>query len=242
MNAAKEKNPGYSMVGDTPGEQDEFREICLAASRRQNEQRKSAQAQSQKSETEKTEDEWEEEEVPELRPGQQTTEGGFYEPDREPPDYDEFVTNAMQGIGYEQYPEIGGATAWLRTDGAAVQAGVGERGEDHRGSLPTTEAMRRWGWPEEIVKEVEEGTRGSALMEMLRRSGLVRVQAWGNKNNGDAVFESRIPMTRRQQRAIYDHVAERHPKYLVIKIGNREEEFVNPDPEEIRDFFDRYSQ
>lgn len=165
-----------------------------------------------------------------LRPGEPTEDGGHFEPEREPPDLGEYIANKFKGDYGDPEPGIGYSTGFLLSDGRGVPMGPGERYEDHRAAIPTTGAMRRWGWPEEIARGADQGTRTPALFELMRRAGAVRVHA----SRGDLVLHLASPLTGRQAAAIRSHVESHRPHSVVVEVqGGGDAQLDRPDPEDV---------
>ncbi len=167
----------------------------------------------------------EEQEPISLRPGQTTPDGGKFEPEREPPDLGEFIANQYVDDYGHGDQGIDSSTGYLLPNGYGVRMGPGERYEDHRGAIPSTEAQRRWGWPEEVSQRMDEGNRHMALMELMRRSQAVRVHA----GQGQLVLHFAHEPTHAQRREIAQHVKDYRPDTVIVsREGGREIELSNP--------------
>jgi len=120
------------------------------------------------------EDELPEEPAPKVRrPGELDVYGSPFEPDRQP-DLDEYMINKTKEFG-SPGSGLGPGTGYLLADGSTVQLGGSSRAQDHRHVVPSSDAMRRWGWPEDVVRQCDQGTNSPAMREMMRRSGSIRV-------------------------------------------------------------------
>jgi hypothetical protein len=170
-------------------------------------------------------------ERPTLRPGEMDEDGAPYEPPTEP-DLGEFIRNQFRG-NYGDSPHMTPETGYLLRDGTPVQMGMdGVRGDDHRGAIPTPEAMRRWGWPEEVVRRFEDGERGHAMIELMRRSGAVRVMAQGKRDMLALHFTS--PLTGPQKSAVHRFVGSYAPSDVILEHeGGNTADLTAPKPHEV---------
>lgn len=158
------------------------------------------------------EDEEVENDTPDLRPGETTADGAAFEPHEEPDDLGEYISNQFKDEYGEPEEGIYSSTGFLLEDGRGVPMGPGERYEDHRAAIPTAEAMKRWGWPEDVIRHHEEGTRTPALFELMRRSGALRVHA----SKGQLIIDAASPLTSRQKQAILDHHEMYNPETVIL--------------------------
>jgi hypothetical protein len=147
----------------------------------------------------------------ELQPGQITSDGGKYEPEREP-DMDAFMRN--------QYPEgySLGPAGFIMADGALLDMsdGGGEvRGDDHRSIIPTEEAAQRWGWAMDGQGDSGEGStsRWGLLVQTLALSGAIRFDPSG-------LLHLEKEATTEQERVIANYIRDYEPDYLSIRFGN----------------------
>jgi hypothetical protein len=164
------------------------------------------------------------------RPGAPGPDGEVFYPDCEP-DLAEYLYHRHRH-DYGECPELGVTTGWLLPDGRAVQMGRGrQRDEDHRASIPSAEAMARWGWPEGVIREHNECTRGPALRELMRRSGAARVLAW----DASLVVESCGPLSRRQRAAVRDYAIRARVRYVMLDVGGRAVELDPACPDAVED-------
>lgn len=171
-------------------------------------------------------------------PGEMNEDGEKYESDTEP-DLGQFVRNQHRGQ-YGDVESITPSTGWLLSDGTPVEMGDGRsRGEDHRGSIPTSDAMRKWGWPEDVIQKYDEGTRWPALSELMRRGNMVRIMT---ADRNTLAIDSQSNMTRKQRDAILDYVMNHRPKTVIIETpltGRDGREFDGSDVAEIEKFLGR---
>lgn len=166
-----------------------------------------------------------------ARPGELNEEGARHEPDVEP-DMGEYIANQFSHFGAPQRdltPEVG----YILKSGHGVPMGRhGQRYEDHRAALPSRDAMRRWGWPEDVVKKNEEGMRYDSLQELLRRSGAIRFNTTGH--NGDVHINIATEPTEEQIRAISNHVRQNSPENVILEHPeNGDVELANPKPHKV---------
>jgi hypothetical protein len=146
-----------------------------------------------------SEDETDESAARELAPGELDEQGGPYEPPYLP-DYrlPEYLANRFRG-DYGDAEQLTRSSGFLLPDGRAVEMGDGwSRADDHRAAIPSSAAMRRWGWPEEVARQHDQATRTPALLELLRRSGAARML-----NHGTTLaVEFHTPPTKSQIQAL----------------------------------------
>lgn len=160
-----------------------------------------------------------------LRPGERDASGERFEPDKEPVDLGEFISNQYKQDYGEPSDEIGPETGFILENGYGVPMGQGTRGEDHRGAIPLSSSMRKWGWPEDVIRRHEEGTRTQALWELMKRAKALRVHV------GDDVLMVNLASTptNSQKRAILSHVQRHRPAHVVIShVSGAEHELSQP--------------
>ena len=157
----------------------------------------------------------------EFRPGQEIDEfGNRYEPDNEPVDWDEWLSNVMSGYGGADYTDITPATGYILTNGKAVQMGGRTRDQDHRFAIPTMDAMKRWKWPKEVVKGYGQGTVTPALYEFLKRSGAMRV----GLSYGELWVHGLTMPTQAQIRTILYHIRTERPSSVSLQLPSTQGE------------------
>lgn len=173
----------------------------------------------------------ESENVRTYRPGETTPDGGKYEPAKEPDDLGEFIKNQFKD-NYGEDDDIHGGTGYILSDGRGVSMGpMSTRHEDHRTAIPTYEAMQRWGWPADIVKEYAEGTRGRAMVELMRRAKAIRTHL---SRDVMTLHSAHFPLTSRQRQALITRAFESPPTEFTFDVEGYEPiELSHPDPNEI---------
>ncbi len=183
----------------------------------------------------KESEEWEDEEPEEeLRPGMPTKDGGHHEPEHEP-DLGEFIANRFRQDYGETTDEITPETGYLLSDGRCVPMGAyGSRYEDHRAAIPSLEAMKRWKWNPETIRQYETASRGPALDELIKRSGAARIHA-----SRDTLAVDSARLTYRQKSAIVEFIMRYHPATVIFDLNGRSKEFDSPEPFEIEDWLSR---
>lgn len=156
----------------------------------------------------------------ELEAGQETMDGGHYEPDAEP-DMDTFMRN--------QYPE---GYSWLESgfllaDGTLLDMsyGQGQRADDHRNINPTEGAAARWGYQPDMAKN--EFSRWGILTETLRRANAFRI------DGESGLLHMETAPTGPQERSIADYINEAEPGYLAIRFGETEWMIDNPSASQV---------
>ena len=165
-----------------------------------------------------------------LEPGAITSDGGRYEPEREP-NMDTFMRN--------QYPtgESWGPAGFIMSDGALLDMSAGggdQRGDDHRTIIPTDEAAERWGWEMDGQGDSGEGStsRWGKLVQTLNRAHAIRFDHSG-------LLHLEKYATPDQKRAISQYINEVQPDYLSIRYGNGRNEALqewdveNPSPSQV---------
>lgn len=165
-----------------------------------------------------------------LAPGELTSDGGRYEPEREP-QMDSFMRN--------QYPSGGswGAAGFIMSDGTLLdmsQGGGDTRGDDHRSIIPTDEAAERWGWHMDGLGDSGEGStsRWGKLVQTLNLAHAIRFDHSG-------LLHLEKYATPDQKRAISKYINEMQPDYLSIRYGNGRNEALqewgieNPSPAQV---------
>lgn len=156
---------------------------------------------------------WQDEEEPKVyRPGQMTDDYEHFEPEKEPVDWDEWLTNMFSDFGLSD--SINASSGYLLTNGQAVQLGRYNRDQDHRYAVPTSIAMKRWGWPEEIIKKYEQGSTTPAMKEFMRRSGAMRIGA----GSGSFFVHGMTWPTARQRDAIIEYIMKNNPRSVTIEM------------------------
>lgn len=171
-----------------------------------------------------------------YRPGQMTDDYEHFEPEKQPVDWDEWLTNIFAEFGLSD--EITNASGYLLSNGQAVQMGGGSRDQDHRYAVPSGIAMKRWGWPEEIVKGYEQGTSTPALREFLRRSGAMRIGV----GSGHFWVHGMTWPTGRQRDTILRYVMENRPRSVTIEMPTGRQggiELSSPGPYEVEELLQR---
>jgi hypothetical protein len=177
-----------------------------------------------------------------FRPGEYVSdEAGHFEPQEEP-DLNEFIRNKFtHDYGEQRRSEH--STGFILSDGRPVGMGVrpGLRDSDHREAIPTAGAMKRWGWPADVVKHYEEGTRTPGLRELMRRSGALRVIS----SPEQLILESHAPVTGAQRRAVLDHIAKHRPQLVYFDLQNAagknlDKEFEGEDLEGVEEHMRRH--
>lgn len=172
-----------------------------------------------------------EDEAPEprsLRPGEMDEKGAAFEPDRQP-DLDEFMVNKAAEFGGPTNT-INGGTGYILTDGRCVPLGGSQRAQDHRYLVPSSQAMRRWGWPEEVAKQADQGSNTPGMRELMRRTGAIRVMA----DRRELFLDMPGRPTYSQRRVISE--ALRGVTNVILSMGNtRTREF---EPFEFEEFLD----
>ena len=156
------------------------------------------------------------------RPGQLDEYDWPYEPD-EQPEMGEYLVNKYAHFG--QTDTITKATGYLLPDGRVVQMGRNYRDEDHRHALPSSQAMRRWNWPENVVKQNNESTRTPAMIELMKRAGAVRIIA----NDREICVHAETAPSLAQKRLVALYVKTAKPTSFVYKILGRQGEIDRPD-------------
>lgn len=148
----------------------------------------------------------------ELEAGQETMDGGHYEPP-EMPDMDLYMRN--------QYPEgyFWGPAGFLMADGALLDMGAGggdSRGDDHRSIIPSEEAADRWGWNQDGQGDTGEGSnsRWSLLIQTLHHAGAIRV------DGPSGLLHMETSPTNEQQRMIAKYINDYEPERMSIRFGN----------------------
>lgn len=146
-----------------------------------------------------------------LEPGEETEDGGHFEP-REEPDLSQYIAN--------QYPVtdwIDGGTGFLLANGEGVDMGYGQgsRMDDHRAALPTERAMKRWGWSDRSYGP--RGNRTHALRELGRRSGAIRVMS----GTADSLFWLEVyrPLTGSQRASLARYIRDVQPGEVRIEVA-----------------------
>ncbi len=165
-----------------------------------------------------------------LEPGERTSDGGRYEPEREP-NMDTFMRN--------QYPkgESWGPAGFIMSDGALLDMSAGggdQRGDDHRSIIPTDEAAERWDWEMDGQGDSGEGStsRWGKLVQTLNRAHAIRFDHSG-------LLHLEKYATPAQKRAISQYINEVQPDYLSIRYGNGRNEALqewgveNPTPSQV---------
>ena len=167
-----------------------------------------------------------------YRPGQMTDDYEHFEPENEPVDWDEWLSNMFADFGLSN--QITNASGYLLTNGQAVQMGGYSRDQDHRYAIPSGVAMKRWGWPEEIVKGYEQGTSTPALREFMKRSGAMRIGA----GSGHFWVHGMTWPTSRQRDAIMDYVMRNKPRSVTIEMPTGRQggiDLSHPEPFEVEE-------
>lgn len=177
-----------------------------------------------------------------LKPGEMDAEGGSFQPDKEP-DLAEFVRNRFAGdYGYDEpTTPMTSEHGFILPDGAPVRMGSGgTRGEDHRSALPYTTSMRRWGWPEEVVKKVEEGTRTPGLVELMKRGRIARIHIDDRNKSLYVHFVHRLTPAQKLKVSHYVRT-QRPPEVTLEPHGHMTGGVVlsNPEPHEVEDVMDK---
>lgn len=169
-----------------------------------------------------------------MRPGEQNDNGEPYEPEQEP-DLNEWLWNRYRrDFGESDF--LDASCGWLLTDGRAVRMGRGSRDEDHRSSVPTEDAMVRWGWPEEVIQKAREGTRSPAMRTLMYRSRAARIHA----GSFHFVVHCLHALTARQKWAVMDYIKTYRPQEVVLEIaGRRPSEFRRPELFEVEEDLER---
>lgn len=176
-------------------------------------------------------DEGEAEDERDYRPGEHISdEKGAFEPEKQP-DLSEFIANKFAHDYGEADTGLSHGVGFLLSDGRGVPMGPrDQRYDDHRGAIPTHAAMKRWGWPEDVTRKYAEGTRTPALIELMRRSGAVRVHS----DRHQLVLHFAAPLTPQQRRQIANHVdSNRFETVVVSPEGGKEYELQSPDSTEV---------
>lgn len=169
-----------------------------------------------------------------MRPGEQNDNGEPYEPEKEP-DLNEWLWNRHRR-DFGEAESLDASCGWLLTDGRVVKMGHGGRDEDHRSSIPTEEAMTRWGWPEEVIQKVREGTRSPAMHTLMYRTGAARVHV----GRSCLVVHCLRVLTARQKWAVMDYLKAHKPDEVILEIaGRRPSEFWQPDLFEVEEDLER---
>lgn len=169
-----------------------------------------------------TESQWMDEEEPDepepkvYRPGQLTDDGDTFEPERQP-DLSDFMVNKTAEFG-SPGESINGGTGYLLPDGRTVQlGGSSSRAQDHRFVIPSTVAIRRWGWPAEIVTQREQGTDTPAMREMMRRTGAIRLMC----ERRELFIEMPGRPSNTQKRVLSDLIREGKIVNVILSNGGR---------------------
>jgi hypothetical protein len=146
------------------------------------------------------------------------------EPEEEP-HLGDFVANRFAG----KFPRRDGddaddlhtETGFLLANGKAVQLGPpNNRTNDHREAVPSIPAMKRWGWPEDVVKHVQKGSPLAGLYHLMGRNGMVRFV--GIKSYGVSL-EHHHPLTHAQKRAVSTYAQRYKPEEIAFtRIGKNE--------------------
>lgn len=144
-----------------------------------------------------------------LEPGQETLDGGRYEPDAAP-DMDSWMRN--------QYPE---GYSWLESgfllaDGTLLDMsyGSGQRADDHRSINPSEGAAARWGYQPDMSHN--QFSRWAILSETLRRANAFRIDGQAG------LLHMETAPTGPQERSIAEYINELEPEYLAIRLGDTE--------------------
>lgn len=153
----------------------------------------------------------------EYSPGQETYDGGSWEPEEEP-DMDEFMRN--------QYPkgyDWGGA-GFLLADGTLLDMsyGRGQRADDHRSINPTDKAAKRWGW-----SESERSGQTAKLKTTIRKAGAFRIDGVSGS------IHAETPPTRSQTEAIRDYISDYGPREVYIDANGGGAHLTSPSPHEV---------
>jgi len=148
------------------------------------------------------------------RPGQEMPDQNYdrFEPEQEPVDWEEWMRNVFADYGTSD--EINNASGYLLRNGEVIQMGGYHRDQDHRFATPSSQAMRRWGWPSNVADEYDQGTSTPAMYELMKRSGALRIHASGGHFN---VHGFRWP-SNRQKDVILHYVINNRPRSVQFEL------------------------